>query len=118
MYVGLSFFDRQFKPQWLFSIYAETGMLGVSFQYMGHPPFDTEAGREPLRAMLNEIPGVDIPAEKLKGRPRISLAVLADAANLARLIAVLDRVVDETRPAVTAGAAPLDDEAIATPDHE
>jgi hypothetical protein len=111
LYVGLSFFDRQFKPQWLFSIYADTGKLGVSFQYMGQPPFDTEAGREPLRAMLNEIPGVDIPAERLKGRPRIPLAVLADRANLARFIAVLDRMVDETRPVAVVGGAPLDDDA-------
>lgn len=114
MYVGLSFFDREFKPQWLFSIYAETGMLGVSFQYMGHPPFDTEAGREPLRAMLNEIPGVDISAEKLKGKPRISLAVLADASHLARLIAVLDRIVDETRPTEGTGVPTIDGEALAT----
>jgi endonuclease/exonuclease/phosphatase family metal-dependent hydrolase len=114
MYVGLSFFDRRFKPQWLFSIYAETGMLGVSFQYMGHPPFDTEAGREPLRAMLNEIPGVDISAEKLKGKPRISLAVLADASHLARLIAVLDRIVDETRPTEGTGVPTIDGEALAT----
>jgi endonuclease/exonuclease/phosphatase family metal-dependent hydrolase len=114
MYVGLSFFDRRFKPQWLFSVYAETGILAVSFQYMGHPPFDTEAGREPLRAMLNEIPGVDIPAEKLKGRPRISLAVLSDASNLARLIAVLDRIVDETRPTESTGVPTTDGEALAT----
>jgi len=53
IYVGLSLFDRRFRPQWLFSIHAEIGMLGVSFQYMGHPPFGTEVGREPLRATLN-----------------------------------------------------------------
>jgi hypothetical protein len=67
MYVGLSFFDRQLKPQWLFSIHAASGALDVSFQYMGHPPFDTEAGREPLRALLNEITGVDIPTARLRG---------------------------------------------------
>jgi hypothetical protein len=113
MYVGLSFFDRRFKPQWLFSIYAETGMLGVSFQYMGHPPFDTEAGREPLRAMLNEISGVEIPAERLKGRPQIPLAVLADPPNLARFIAVFDRVVDETRPTEGTGVSTINGEALA-----
>ena len=114
LYVGLSFFDRQFKPQWLFSIYAETGMLGVSFQYMGHPPFDTEAGREPLRVMLNEISGVDIPPERLKGRPQISLAVLADPPNLARFIAVFDRVVDETQPTDAKGGSTTHGETLAT----
>jgi len=29
MYVGLSFFDRQLKPQWLFSIHAASGMRGL-----------------------------------------------------------------------------------------
>jgi len=99
MYVGLSFFDRQFKPQWLFSIHAATAAIDISFQYMGHPPFDSEAGREPLQAMLNEITGVDIPAGRLRGRPRIPLAALVDPTSLTRLIAVLDRIVDETRPA-------------------
>jgi hypothetical protein len=41
--------------QWLVGIHADTGELSISFQYMHHPPFDTDAGREPLRAMLNEI---------------------------------------------------------------
>ena len=81
---------------------------------MGHPPFGTEVGREPLRAMLNEIPGVDIPAERLKGKPRIPLAVLVDASNLARLIAVLDRIVDETRPTEVTGVPTIDGEALAT----
>jgi hypothetical protein len=64
--------------------------------------------------MLNEIPGVDIPAERLKGKPRIPLAVLVDASNLARLIAVLDRIVDETRPTEVTGVPTIDGEALAT----
>ena len=64
--------------------------------------------------MLNEIPGVDIPAERLKGKPRIPLAALADASNLARLIAVLDRIVDETRPTEATGVPTIDAEALAT----
>ena len=53
--------------------------------------------------MLNEITGVDIPAARLRGRPRIPLAALVDATSLTRLIAVLDRIVDETRPAEGTG---------------
>ena len=109
MFVRLSFFDRLLTPQWLVALHAADADLHVSFQYMGHPPFDTEAGRESLRAMLNAIPGVGIPAERLNGRPRIPLALLADPTNLARLIAVLDRVVDETRPATTAASVSPDD---------
>ena len=116
MFVRLSFFDRQLTPQWLFSIHAASAELHISFQYMGHTPFDTEAGREPLRAVLNEIPGVDIPAERLKGRPEIPLAVLFDASHLARLIAVLDRVVDETRPSEATGDPTIDGEALAAED--
>lgn len=104
LYVGLTFFDRQVKPQWLFSIHAKSAALHVSFQYMGHPPFDNEAGREPLRAMLNEIPAVEIPASRLRGRPRIPLAALADASDLGRIITVLDTVVDATRPIAVDGA--------------
>ncbi|MBF6605172.1 MAG: hypothetical protein IVW53_06270 [Chloroflexi bacterium] len=76
---------------------------------MRHPPFDSEAGREPLLAMLNELPGVDIPAERLRGRPRIPLSVLADPDALARLIGVLDRIVDETQPSAMVGAIGADD---------
>jgi hypothetical protein len=118
MYVGLSFYDRQLKPQWLFSIHAASGALDVSFQYMNHPPFDTEAGREPLRALLNEIAGVAIPAARLGGRPRIPLAKLVDPTSLGRLIAGLDRIVDETRPGSTSGAATPEDQATAMPTEE
>ncbi len=70
MFVGLRFYDRQYKPQWMVAIHAASATLDVSFQYMSHPPFDTAAGREPLRALLNEISGVEIPAARLGGRPR------------------------------------------------
>jgi hypothetical protein len=81
---------------------------------MGHPPFDTEAGREPLRALLNEITGVDIPAARLRGRPCIPLAALVDPTSRARLTAVLDRVVDETSPAATMVVPTIDDGTEAT----
>lgn len=98
MWMRIRFFDRTIAPQWLVGVHAETAELSVSFQYMHHPPFETKAGREPLRAILNEIPGVEIPSERLHGRPRILLAALADPAHLARLLSILDRIVDETRP--------------------
>jgi hypothetical protein len=81
---------------------------------MGYPPFDTEARREPLRALLNEITGVDIPTARLRGRPRIPLAALVDPTSRARLTAVLDRVVDETRPAATMAVPTIDEGTEAT----
>ena len=113
MFVGLRFFDRQYKPQWMVAIHAASAALDVSFQYMSNPPFDTAAGREPLRVLLNEIPEVAIPAARLGGRPRIPLAKLVDPTSLGRLIAVLDRIVDETRPRSTSGAATPEDQATA-----
>ena len=98
MFVRLSFFDRRLNPQWLFSIHALTGELQVSFQYMSHPPFDTAAGRERVRALLNGIDGVDIAEGRLGGRPRIPLDDLLDAESLRRLLEAFELVVDETRP--------------------
>ena len=103
MFVRVSFFDRRLNPQWLFSLHASTGDLQVSFQYMGHPPFDTAVGREPIRAMLNGIEGVDIAAERLGGRPRIPLDVLQNPESLRRLLEAFDVIVDETRPTSTSG---------------
>lgn len=105
MFVRVSFFDRRLNPQWLFSLHS-TGDLQVSFQYMTHPPFDTAVGREPIRAMLNRIEGVDIAAERLGGRPRIPLDVLQDSEGLRRLLEAFDVIVDQTRPTPTRELAP------------
>ncbi len=109
MWLRIRFFDRTRAPQWLIGIHADGGELSVGFQYMRRAPFDMEAGREPLRAMLNEIEGVDIPAERLRGRPRIPLSVLADPDALARLVGFLDRIVDETQPSAAVGAIGAED---------
>ena len=105
MFVRVSFFDRRLNPQWLFSLHS-TGDLQVSFQYMTHPPFDTAVGREPIRAMLNGIEGVDIAAERLGGRPRIPLDVLQNPESLRRLLEAFDVIVDETRPTSTRKLSP------------
>ena len=71
----------------------------VHFGNMRHPPFDTPAAREELRCSLNEMEGVDIPANQLRYWPRFPLSVLEDPANLARLVAVLDRLATESHTA-------------------
>jgi len=52
--------------------------------------------REELRLALNEMDGVDIPAGKLRYWPAFPLAVIEEPANLARLVAVLDRIATES----------------------
>ena len=57
--------ERPTAIQWTLSIQA-TGEIVIQFQRMKHPPFDTEAGREPLRALLNSVPSIDIRAGPLE----------------------------------------------------
>ncbi len=72
------------------------GDIVVQFGGMKQPPFDTIAGRDELRLALNEIDGVDIGPWQLSRWPTIPLALLEDPANLARLVAVLDRLATES----------------------
>ena len=72
------------------------GDVVVHFGTMRHPPFDTVPARDALRRALNEMDGVDIPASQLRYWPRFPISVLEDAANLARLVRVLDRIATES----------------------
>ena len=72
------------------------GDVVVGFGNMRHPPFDTDAARDELRLALNEMEGVDIPEDRLRGWPSFPLSILEDPANLARLVAVLDRIATES----------------------
>lgn len=86
-------------PALMYSISVRaSGDVVVQFQYMLHPPFDTPEGRESLRQQLNAIPGIDLPADRLNGRPTFPLAVLEEPNRREQLIEFLDRIVDETRP--------------------
>jgi hypothetical protein len=60
------------------------GELAILFDWMSRqPPFDDQNLRERLREKLNSIELVDLPAEKLEGRPRINLAVLKKPESMA-----------------------------------
>lgn len=74
------------------------GEVVVQFQWMRQPPFDTPEGREELRRDFNTIDGIDLPAERLNGRPSFPLRVLEDPGRRERFIGILERIVDETRP--------------------
>ena len=76
------------------------GDVVIQFGGMKQPPFDSIEARDELRLMLNEIDGVDIGSWQLSRWPTIQLAVLEDPASLSRVVAVLDRIAVDSRPAV------------------
>ena len=87
--------ERPTAIQWTLSIRA-TGEVVIQSRWMRHPPFDTEAGREPLRAVLNSIPGVDIPPDRLNGRPTFPLRALRTPSARATVMQFLGRLADDT----------------------
>lgn len=57
--------------------------MEIRFQYlMQWSPFDDEEKRLELMRLLNEIPGVDLPAARISVRPSFRLIALADPASL------------------------------------
>ena len=73
----------------------------IQFQYMAVPPFNDEAHRDELRRRLNEISGVNIPADRLSKRPSILLQDLRDETALRQFLAAFDWYIETVR-----GAAP------------
>lgn len=59
------------------------------------PPFDDEARRLTLLQKLNQIPGIDIPADAITKRPVIPLSVLTDKSSLEAFINIYDWVIKE-----------------------
>jgi endonuclease/exonuclease/phosphatase family metal-dependent hydrolase len=92
------------------SIHAD-GTVVVWFGGMRQPPFDLEARREELRRTLDEMDDVDLPSRQVNGWPRFPISVLEDPSNLARLVAVLDRIATESH-----SAPPIDTPAATEPD--
>ena len=60
------------------------------------PPFDERPGRERLRKLLNELDGVHVHYRQVNGWPRFPIERLEDPANLLKLVAVLDRIAEES----------------------
>jgi hypothetical protein len=70
------------KPCYLFKV-STKGQVQVWFQYLMHnPPFTDEAVRHAFRERLNEIPGVDVPPDRIKGKPAFPLTVLQNPDGL------------------------------------
>jgi exonuclease III len=89
-----------------------TGRVAVQFQWMLYPPFDTDEGRASLLEQLNNIEGVALAPDRLRGRPDFDLQTLVKPSAFAQLIDVLERIVDQTIPsraAPSAGESEIDD---------
>jgi hypothetical protein len=64
-----------------------------------HAPFRDAGKREELRAKLNAIPGVSIPADRMTGFPTLPLQALTSDAALRACLEVLTGIVQELRAA-------------------
>jgi hypothetical protein len=79
------------------------GRLEIQFQLMkDKPPFDDEAKRNELRLKLNQVPGVDIPAEAVTLRPRIYLSTLKNEAAVTQFLDALRWFVNEVKASARA----------------
>lgn len=72
------------KPVWPIAFYP-SGNGYAAFQWIkSGAPFDDETRREEFRQRLNEVPGIDLPADSLGGRPKFPLtALIAEPARAA-----------------------------------
>ena len=110
--------DIQTEPrasQMTVSIHVD-GTVVVWLGSMRVSPFDTTEARNGLRRALNEIEGVHIRGWETDRWPRFPLECLEDPSNLQKLVAVLDRIADETRASVGSWVHPVASVAAVEPD--
>jgi hypothetical protein len=82
---------------WLFSVWTY-GRTEIQFQMMqGRAPYDAESRRLELLDRLNELPGVNISADKIAKRPSISLGLLEDDTAVKQFLNIFDRVIEEIK---------------------
>ena len=74
---------------WLVSVWTY-GRLEVQFQQMKTEPFNRESERLELLRRLNEIPSVDLSADRINKRPSFPLSVLSNEAALNQFLETLD----------------------------
>jgi alkylated DNA nucleotide flippase Atl1 len=88
-------------PLTIYPTYGRAGYIEVVFKYLAaREPFDDLALREELRARLNKIPGVDIPASKLALRPSFPLGILEDSTSVRELCDILRWFCETAEPAL------------------
>ncbi len=88
--------DHKGMSNYPFVIYTY-GRVEIQFQHMKARPFDDETKRLELLHCLNEIEGVDIPADKITKRPSIPLSALRSAAALKQFFQAFDWYVQEVK---------------------
>jgi hypothetical protein len=92
-------FENKGTWHWLTSVWTY-GRIEVQFQQMkAKPPLDEQSKRQELLGRLNDIPGIDIPADGITRRPTIPLHVLKDDSALTQFLATLDWVMQVIRAA-------------------
>ena len=79
------------------------GRVEIGFQYMMKGPFRDEAKRRELLKCLNEIEGINLPADAITRRPNIPLKSFSDERRLGQFFDIMGWLVTELR----AGAANL-----------
>lgn len=95
--------DFELEPkgsQPLISIQANGDVI-VQLEAMRHPPFDEPEARDSIRRELSGLDGLDI---RGASPDRFPIGMLASEANLLGFVAVLNRLVEETRPRVPVAA--------------
>jgi hypothetical protein len=88
--------DHKGMSNYPFVIYTY-GRVEIQFQHMKARPFDDETKRLELLRRLNEIEGMDIPADKITKRPSIPLSALRSAAALKQFFQAFDWYVQEVK---------------------
>jgi hypothetical protein len=71
-------------------------LVEIYFQYM-KPPFTASEYRHKLKASLERIPGVNIPADRIEKRPAFELNLLADEKNLNLFIDTMQSYIEDIR---------------------
>jgi hypothetical protein len=74
------------------------GRIEITFQYlMMRAPFDSVDKRSEFLRRLNEIDGVNLPANAIARRPSVPVATLSSGERLTSFLAVMDWLVQELR---------------------
>jgi hypothetical protein len=81
----------------LFAVWTN-GVVEIYFQwYQYKPQFELEQKRLEILRRLNDIEGVQLPADAIKRKPSIKLSVLADEESLAKFLAIFEWMLEEIR---------------------
>lgn len=82
----------------LFSLWTN-GNVTIEFESMSsRPPLSDETVRKQVAQRLNEIPGVQLPADSPKGWPRFPLSALSEPSAVQLFLRVFDWVIALVRP--------------------